>query len=178
VFHFRQLAVPTVSTGVSSRIGGEKRGFDMSTSANATHAGNAENAANARIQGSPATGARLWIGRVLTALPILGLTASASMKLSHSDAVVQGFVTKYGFPESTLLPIGILELFCVVMYAVPRTRILGAILVAAYLGGATVTHVRASEPFVIPVLMGIMAWLGVYLTDRRLEALVPLRAPR
>jgi hypothetical protein len=130
------------------------------------------------IHTAPVTGARLWIGRVLTALPILALTASASMKLSHSQAIVEGFVTKYGFPANTLMPIGILELFCMVLYAVPRTRILGAILVAAYLGGATVTHVRAGEPFITPVVLGIVAWLGVYLTDRRLQELVPLRSTR
>lgn len=124
------------------------------------------------------TGARLWIGRVLMALPILALTGSALAKLSHSAAIVDGFVTKAGFPESSLTPIGILELACMITYAVPRTRILGAILVAAYLGGATVAHVRVGDPFFFPVLLGIFAWLGVYLTDSRLKDLVPLRSPR
>ena len=124
------------------------------------------------------TGARLWIGRVLTALPILTLTASGVFKLSHSEAVVEGFVTKAGFPESAITPIGLVELLCVAVYAIPRTRVLGAILIAAYLGGATATHVRQGEPFVIPVALGIIAWLGVYLTDRGLRELVPLRSPR
>lgn len=135
----------------------------------------------APIQASSAraiTGARLWIGRVLMALPILGLTTSAVFKLTHSPAIVEGFVTKAGFPESKLTPIGILELFCMAMYAIPRTRILGAILVAAYLGGATATHVRVGDPFIAPVALGIFAWLGVYLTDPRLKDLVPLRSPR
>lgn len=125
----------------------------------------------------PISSARLWAGRVLTALPILVLTLSAAFKLSASPAVIDGFVTKGGFPPGTLLPIAILELLCMLLYAVPRTRVLGAILVAAYLGGATVTHVRQGEPFFIPVVLGIMAWAGLYLTDRRLEKLVPLRTP-
>jgi len=119
--------------------------------------------------------ARLWTGRVLTALPIVALAMSAVMKLSHSPDFVEKWVNGAGFPESTLTPIGILELFCMALYAVPRTRVFGAIMVTAYLGGATVTHVRVGQPFLIPVVLGIFAWLGVYLTDTRLSALVPLR---
>lgn len=122
------------------------------------------------------TKVRLWIGRVLTALPILMLAMSAAMKLSHSAE----FVTKWeamGFAEGLLTPIGLLEVLCLAVYAVPRTRILGAILVTAYLGGATVTHVRTGTPFLIPVVLGVLAWAGVYLTDPRLSALVPFRRP-
>lgn len=122
------------------------------------------------------TKARLWTGRVLTALPIVMLAMSAAMKLSHSA----DFVAKWeamGFAEALLTPIGLLEALCLAVYAFPRTRILGAILVTAYLGGATVTHVRTGTPFLIPVVLGIFAWLGVYLTDTRLSALVPLRRP-
>jgi hypothetical protein len=125
-----------------------------------------------------ATPARTWTGRVLTALPILALTMSAAMKLSQAPAFVEKFTGEMGFPASTLVPIGLLELFCMALYAVPRTRILGAILVTGYLGGATVTHVRVGQPFLIPVVLGVIAWLGVYLTDARLTALVPFRSPR
>lgn len=124
------------------------------------------------------TPARLWAGRVLTALPILILGMSAVMKLSRSPQFLEKWTSEMGFSESTLFPIALLELFCLAVYAVPRTRVLGAILVTGYLGGATVTHLRVGQPFVIPVVVGIFAWLGVYLTDARLHALVPLRSPR
>jgi hypothetical protein len=117
----------------------------------------------------------LWGGRVLSALPSLALIMSGGMKLSHAPPVVEGF-TKFGFSLGALTPIGILELACVVLYLVPRTSVLGAILVTAYLGGATVTHVRVGEPFIAPVVLGIFVWLGLYLRDERLRALVPLRS--
>lgn len=123
------------------------------------------------------TPARLWAGRILTALPILVLAMSAAMKLSRAPTFLEKWTSEMGFQESTLLPVALLELFCLAMYAVPRTRILGAILVTGYLGGATVTHLRVGQPFVIPVVLGIFAWLGVYLTDHRLTSLVPFRAP-
>lgn len=124
-----------------------------------------------------ATPARIWTGRVLTALPILALTMSAAMKLSQSPQFLEKWTGEMGFSASALVPVGLLELFCMALYAVPRTRILGAILVTAYLGGATVAHVRIGQPFLIPVALGILAWLGLYLTDARLSALVPLRSP-
>ena len=124
--------------------------------------------------GKPSKG-MLWGGRVLSALPSLGLLMSAGMKLSHAPQIVEGF-TKFGFSEASLTPIGILELACVITYLVPRTAIFGAILVTAYLGGATVTHVRVGEPFIAPVVLGIFAWLGLYLRDERLRALVPFRS--
>jgi hypothetical protein len=106
------------------------------------------------------------------------LTMSGAMKLSHAPAVVQPFSEKFGFSEGTLTPIGILELACVVLYVIPRTAVLGAILVASYLGGATVTHVRVGDASAVtPVLLGVFAWLGLYLREPRLRALLPLRQP-
>ena len=125
-----------------------------------------------------ATPTRIWAGRALTALPILALGLSATMKLSQTPQVLEKFTGEMGFPVSTLVPIALLELFCLALYAFPRTRILGAILVTGYLGGATVTHVRIGDAFVVPVVLGIIAWLGVYLTEARLRALVPFRSPR
>lgn len=124
-----------------------------------------------------ATPARIWGGRVLTALPILALTMSAAMKLSQAPGFLEKWTGEMGFPASTLVPIGVLELLVMIAYAVPRTRVLGAILVTGYLGGATVTHLRVGQPFVIPVVLGMIAWAGLYLTDARISALLPLRSP-
>jgi hypothetical protein len=119
----------------------------------------------------------LWTGRVLTAIPVLLLTMSAIMKLTASRQLLEGFVNKMGYPENSLIPIGIAELLVAVLYAIPRTAVLGAILVTGYLGGATATHVRVSEAFVMPVLVGVMAWAGIWLRDERLHGLLPLRKP-
>jgi hypothetical protein len=100
---------------------------------------------------------------------------SASMKLSQNPQVVQGWQEKQGYPLSTLIPIGIVEVICAVLYAVPRTSVLGALLLTAYLGGATATHVRISEPFTSAIVVGVVVWAGLFLRDARIRALVPLR---
>ena len=85
-------------------------------------------------------------------------------------------MARTGFPERFILPIGILELMCVVVYVIPRTSVLGAILLTGLLGGATVTTLRIGDPtFPMPVVLGMMAWGGLYLRDERLRALIPLR---
>ena len=122
---------------------------------------------------------QLWTGRVLSAIPALMMLFSASMKLSHAAGFVPVWTDHLGFPESALAGVGVLELLCVVVYVVPRTSVLGAILLAAYLGGATTAHVRVGDPFLIPVVLGILVWAGLYLRDGRLRELLPLRtAPR
>ena len=126
---------------------------------------------------APVSKGALWGGRVASALPVLMLVMSGGMKLSHSAQVVEPFTTKFGFAESSLTPIGLLELTCVLVYLVPRTAVLGAILITGYLGGAVVTHVRIGEPFFAPVILGILAWVGIFLRDERLRALLPLRKP-
>src|SRR6266436_5325004 len=68
-------------------------------------------------------------------------------------------------------------LFCTILYVIPPTSILGAILLAAYLGGATVTHLRAGQPFYFPIIFGVLVWGGLYLREKRLHALIPLRSP-
>jgi hypothetical protein len=132
-----------------------------------------------RGQGSvaaPTTKWMLWVGRVLSALPILALTLSALMKLSHAPQMAQMWTDKYGFSERSLTPIGILELTCVALYAIPQTAVFGAILVGCYLAGATCAHVRIGDPgAVLPVVLGVFAWVGIYLRDGRLRAVLPLR---
>ena len=89
--------------------------------------------------------------------------------------VVEGF-QQQGYPVQFLVPIGVVELVCTILYLIPRTSVLGAILLTGYLGGATATHVRAAEvAFIFPVSFGVLLWLGLYLRDSRIRALVPLR---
>ncbi len=127
------------------------------------------------VESSTPNKALLWTGRVLTALSVALFLMSAVMKLAQQPQVIQDFEGKFGFPSGTLVPIGIVELVCVVLYAVPRTAVLGAILLTGYLGGATVTHVRVSEAFISPVVVGVFVWAGLYLRDARIRALLPLR---
>jgi len=122
----------------------------------------------------PGRGA-VWTGRVLSALPVLLMLFSASLKLTRNAGALEPFTTKFAYPASTLVPIGVAEVLCAVLYAIPQTAVLGAILTTTYLGGAVATHVRASDPFVMPIVLGIVVWLGLYLRDERLRALVPLR---
>jgi hypothetical protein len=115
-----------------------------------------------------------WTGCVLSALPVLLLLFSAYGKLSASDETVKGFAEMH-YPESARLWIGVAELACTVIYVIPQTAVLGAILLTGYLGGATDVHVRSSLPIWIPVLVGVVVWLGLYFRDARLRALIPLR---
>jgi hypothetical protein len=126
-------------------------------------------------QPAPPSKASVWAGRVLSSLALLLFAFTASFGVLKPDVAKQGFA-HYGYPESAMLRITILEALCAVVYAIPRTSILGAILLTGYLGGATATHVRAGEPFFLPLLVGIVVWLGLYLRDTRLRALVPLRS--
>jgi hypothetical protein len=123
---------------------------------------------------STAAKAMFWVGWVLTILPSLGLIMSAAMKLAKPASFVQEFA-KSGFPENVLFPLGVVELTCTILYLIPQTAVLGAILLTGYLGGAVATHVRASENFVAPIIFGILVWLGLFLRDARLRALLPLR---
>ena len=122
----------------------------------------------------PASRKALWAGRVISALPVLMLLMSAAMKFAKPAAVVEGF-TKLGWPDRLALPLGVLELVVTVLYVIPRTATLGAILVTGYLGRAVATHVRVGDPFFGPAILGVLAWLGLYLRDPRLRELVPFR---
>jgi hypothetical protein len=128
-----------------------------------------------QIEAGPVSKGKLWAGRILSAIPVLILLFAGGMKLVKAAAVVEG-VGKSGFPVHLIIPIGILEVGCTIIYLIPRTSILGAILVTAFLGGATATCVRIGDPgFVMPVLLGMMAWGGLYLRDQRLRELIPLK---
>lgn len=120
---------------------------------------------------------QLWAGRIVSALPILFLLMDGIMKLVKPPVVVSGTV-ELGYGESVIVPLGILLTACTVLYAIPRTSVLGAILLTGYLGGAVTTHVRVGNPvfthILFPVYLGVLIWLGLYLRDERLRPLVPL----
>ena len=126
------------------------------------------------ISTAPVSKKILWTGRVISILPALMLIMSGVMKLLKPAAVVEG-MTKLGWPERLAVPLGILELTCVVLYLVPQTAVLGAILLTGYLGGAIATHVRIGEPFITILPLGIALWGGLFLRDPRLRVLIPLR---
>ncbi len=123
---------------------------------------------------SPSKGA-LWTGRVLSALPVLLLIMSATMKLLKVHAAVEGF-KQFGWPENLLVALGMIELSCAILYVIPVTSVLGAILVTGYLGGAVATHFRMNDIQAInAVVLGILVWLGLFLREPRLRSLIPLR---
>lgn len=126
------------------------------------------------VQAAPASKKMVWTGRVLSAPPVLLLAFSAAMKFARPPEVIKGFV-ELGYAERLAVPLGIVEIACVVLYVIPQTAVLGAILLTGYLGGATATHVRVGQPFFMPIVVGVVAWLGLYLRDPRLRALIPLR---
>ncbi len=116
----------------------------------------------------------VWVGRILSALPVLLMIGTGLFGLLKPEAIAPQFA-HYGYPDGSLARIVIVEIVCAILYAIPRTSALGAILLTAYLGGATATHVRAGEPFFFPIVVGVIVWLGLYLRDGRVRALVPLR---
>ena len=121
-----------------------------------------------------ASGKIVWVGRVISILVSLLFAMSALMKLKGGPEVIQG-MAHLGLPESLILPLAILEVSCVVIYLIPATSILGAILLTGYIGGAICTHLRVGDPFFIQIALGIFVWLGLYLRENRLKALIPLR---
>jgi len=121
-----------------------------------------------------ASGKIVWTGRVITVLVSLLFLFSAAMKFMGGAEVKEG-MTHLGLPESMIIPLGILEAACTVIYLIPATSVLGAILLAGYIGGAICTHWRVGDPFLPQVAIGLVIWLGIYLREPRLKALIPLR---
>lgn len=123
-----------------------------------------------------ASGKIMWVGRVISWLSAAVFLLSAGMKFKGGPELSEG-MAKLGLPESMLIPLAILELVCAVVYLVPATAVLGAILLTGFLGGAILTHWRVGDMVVIQVVLGLLVWLGVYLREDRLKALIPLRRP-
>ena len=127
----------------------------------------------------PATGNRegfkkmIWTGRILTALTALFMLLDGVMKIVKPPQVLQANV-RLAYPVSTLSGIGIALLACTVIYLIPRTKLLGAIFLTGYLGGAVASNVRAASGWfetIFPVLFAALIWCGVLLRDRRLRSL-------
>lgn len=134
-------------------------------------------AANVQV-GSLPSAKGVWAGRIVSWLPGLFLLLDGVAKLFKPTPVIEGTV-KLGYSESVIIPLGIVLIVCTVLYLIPRTAVLGAILLTGYLGGAVATHVRAADgifPVVFAVTFGVLLWLGLYLRDARLRELVPLRS--
>jgi len=126
---------------------------------------------------SPLSNKRLWAGRIMSALPALFLLVDGAMKLVKPEVVVKATV-ELGYAEYVIVPLGIVLLTCTILYMIPRTAVLGAILLTGYLGGAVATHVRAGQgPFEIlfPVVFGALLWGGLLLREERLRTLFPIR---
>jgi hypothetical protein len=118
--------------------------------------------------------ASLWTGRVISTLIVLFMLVDGGAKVAKLAPYVKG-TTEAGYAASLVVPLGIVGLVCTILYAIPQTSVLGAILLTAYFGGATASHVRLGQPFYFPVVFGVLTWLGLYLRDVRLRALIPLR---
>ena len=123
----------------------------------------------------------LWMGRVLTALfALFILAASVAPKLAGAT-VVDETLSQLGWPTHFGLMLGLIELGCLVLYLVPRTSVLGAVLMTGFLGGAMATQVRVGSPLfshqLFGIYLGLFMWGGLWLRDVKLRALFPLRAP-
>ncbi|MGA3090037.1 MAG: DoxX family protein [Terriglobales bacterium] len=130
--------------------------------------------------GGPLSKPSLWPGGILSALVVALLILDGVTKILALPQVVDAFV-RLGYPVGLARVIGTVLLVCVAVYAVPSTSTLGAILLTGYLGGATEVNLRAGNPLFqipFPVLFGMLVWLGLFLRDRQLRALVPLRRTR
>jgi hypothetical protein len=128
-----------------------------------------------QLQTAPISKTMLWTGRIMSTVPVLLTLLGSVMKLAKVAPALEG-MARAGFPEKFVVPIGMLELICVAAYVIPQTSVLGAILLTGLLGGATVTTLRIGDPtFPLPVVLGMMAWGGLYLRDVRLRELIPLR---
>ena len=128
------------------------------------------------IQTAPASKKALWAGRIISALPALFLLMDVVMKLFKSAPVVEE-TARLGYPD-VMFGLGLVLLACTVLYVIPTTSVLGAILLTGYLGGAVASHVRVGEglfPVFFPVMVGVLLWLGLYLRDVRLRSLIPLQ---
>ena len=127
------------------------------------------------IQIPPVSTKALWAGRIISTVPILLMLFGAVVKLVRTPSVIQGFA-QYGYADHLIVPVGIIELVSTIVYLIPRTSVLGAILLTAVMGGAVTTNIRVGNPaFVMPIILGLFIWGGLYFRDQRLRDLLPLR---
>lgn len=128
-------------------------------------------------QSLPVSNKMLWAGRVMSTLAALFLILDGVIKVLRLEDAVEATIL-LGYPERLVPLIGVTVLACLAVYLIPRTAVLGAILLTGYLGGAIATHVRIGSglfPVVFPIILGMLLWGGLFLRDDRLRALIPLR---
>ena len=118
----------------------------------------------------------IWTGRVISLWPAYVVVSSATWKLTRNPWYVEEF-GRIGYAESALTALALVQLSCLVLYLIPQTAVLGAVLLTGYLGGAISAYVRLGEPYpvLVPLSTSLIAWLGIYLREERLWALLPLR---
>jgi DoxX-like protein len=116
----------------------------------------------------------VWVGRVISVLTSLLFLFSAVLKVKGGPELEKA-MSHLGLPASMLVPLAILEISCVVIYLIPPTAVLGAILMMGYVGGTICTAWRVGDPFYLQIALGILIWLGLYLREDRLKALLPVR---
>jgi hypothetical protein len=120
----------------------------------------------------------LWTGRILSGLVIAFLLMDAIMKFVIPPAVVKGMADS-GWPLHFSVTLGIILLSCIILYAIPRTSVLGAILLTGYLGGAVASNMRLELPLfthvLFPVYVSVLAWGGLFFRDSKLQELIPLK---
>jgi hypothetical protein len=130
------------------------------------------------IETAPVSKGSLWTGRIMSILSILFFLMDAVMKLLKPTFVVDATV-KLGYQEGVIQGLGIALLICTILYAIPGTSVLGAILLTGYLGGAVSSNVRVGNPLIsnvlFPVYFALILWGGLYLRDKRLRTLIPWR---
>ncbi len=122
--------------------------------------------------------ARVWAGRIISGLAVLFLIFDGVIKVLELAPAVEA-TTQLGYPAGLVLSIGVLELACLAVYVIPRTALLGAILLTGYLGGAVATQVRAGSdlfPIVFPIIIGALLWGGLFLRDVRVRTLFARQA--
>lgn len=124
--------------------------------------------------GRPNATRTVWAGRFISTLCVLFLLVDAGMKLMRARRVVES-QARLGFPEHLTVPLGIVLLAFTILYAIPQTCILGAILVTGCLGFSVAAHVRVGDPFYISVVFGVLMWGGLYLREQNVRPLIPLR---
>jgi hypothetical protein len=114
-------------------------------------------------------------GWIIGIVPVAFLVMTGVMKLVEPDLFLVGF-TRFGYDKSVIRPLGVVQLVCTVLYLFPRTAVLGAVLLTGYMGGTIATHLRVGDPYFVQFGLGVLLWLGLYLRDRRIRALLPLQS--
>ena len=115
----------------------------------------------------------LWTGWIITVLCVLFLIVDGGMKAIKAIPSMEGSV-QLGWPENLVQSAGMILLACTTLYLIPRTAILGAILLTGYLGGATAIMVRSDTPYFFPIIFGVLVWAGIFLRNEKLRKLLPI----